>query len=44
MKVYKTATSNELIRKYEKLGFKLLYFTYTGNDTSTLIAHMLKEQ
>ncbi|WP_370814596.1 hypothetical protein [[Ruminococcus] lactaris] len=43
MKIYKIVKSNELIRKYEKFGYKLLYFTYTGNDLSTMSAHLEKE-
>ena len=43
LKIYKIVKSNELIRKYEKLGYKLLYFTYTGNDSSTMSAHLEKE-
>lgn len=33
----------QLVQKYEKLGYKLLYFTYTGNDLSTMSAHLEKE-
>ncbi|MED9871374.1 MAG: hypothetical protein UFS17_05640 [[Ruminococcus] lactaris] len=43
MKIYKTVKSSKLIQKYEKLGYKLLYFTYTGNDLSTMSAHLEKK-
>ncbi len=43
MKIHKIVKSSKLIRKYEKLGYKLLYFTYMGNDRSTMSAHLEKE-
>lgn len=43
MRLYKTVRSSVLIKKYEKLGYKLEYFTYTGGDFSTLSAYMVKE-
>ncbi|WP_278998129.1 hypothetical protein [[Ruminococcus] lactaris] len=42
-KIHKIVKSDKLIRKYEKFGYKLLYFTYTGNDLSTMSAHLEKE-
>lgn len=43
LKIHKIVKSDKLIRKYEKFGYKLLYFTYTGNDLSTMSAHLEKE-